>query len=869
MFAKSRFHLTIALLLLLFHTHTALSQIAQSKIENPQFGSLTGELGRSIAVDGKVMAVGAPASSPFGISGSGLVRIYESDDLGDWHYITDLTADDAEAGDAFGWSVAVSGMTVIVSARRDDLTGRPDAGSAYVFVKENGAWIQQAKLTADDGSTNDQFGIAVALSGDRAIIGAWGNSSNTGAAYVFLRSGEVWTQEMKLTAEDGMAGDEFGCSVSISGETAVVGAYYDNDYGTHCGAAYVFELSANTWEQQAKLIGSDTASYDFFGMSVSISNDVIAVGAYGDDSTATDCGSVYVYVRSDVFWFQQSKCVAGDRAAYDAFGRSVSISNDILWVGSDMDDDRGSNSGSAYLFLFVAGSYVQGAKYFPADGAADDNFGRSVAISGDEVVFGSYRDDDARPDCGSAYWARQSMGSWSMLGKLSPVDGAEEDLFGEAVALSGNTAVVGSPSDDPQGLDSGSVFAFTQAEGEWLVQGNIFPADASAGDRFGASVSIDGDGAIIGAPGKDSSGADAGGAYIFGRKDQQWSEDNNLLAADSVAGDQFGKSTAILGDTAVVGAPGCNTGRGAVYVYKKSSTGWEQQAKLSAQDGSVNDHFGGSVALAENTIVIGADGDDDNGPDSGSAYIFTASELGWSELQKIIASEGLPGDHFGGSVAIVGDTLAVGAQSRDGLAIDSGSVYVFARSENVWAEQYICQSDDALRLGRSIALAEDMLVAGALDFDGSGCFHLFTRWKDHWTDELVSVAADASPDDLFGVSVAVQDGTVIAGASKNNGPEVNSGAAYSCEISHRVVFCTDGTQGASLDGQTTQTVQHGDACSAVKALAPEGYRFRKWTRNGETVSTDNPLTLTDISAATRITAVFVMKLETKNWSRYE
>ncbi len=212
-----------------------------------------------------------------------------------------LTAKDGAVFDSFGVSVALSGETAIVGADLDHVGANAEQGSAYVFTRSGGVWTEEAKLTAGDGAAGDEFGFSVAISGETAIVGAYGDDAGAngdqGSAYVFIRSGGVWTQQAKLTASDGAAGDEFGRSVAISGETAIVGAGLD-DVGANGnqGSAYVFILSGGVWAEQAKQTASDGAAFDLFGVSVALSGDTAIVGAYLDDVGANgDQGSAYVY----------------------------------------------------------------------------------------------------------------------------------------------------------------------------------------------------------------------------------------------------------------------------------------------------------------------------------------------------------------------------------------------------------------------------------------------------------------------------------------------------------------------------------------------------------------------------------------------
>jgi hypothetical protein len=225
-----------------------------------------------------------------------------------------------------------------------------------VFVRSGTSWTEQAKLTASDAAADDDLGISVGLSGDTAVVGAYFDdhpgAMDAGSAYVFHRSGTNWTEQAKLTAIGAAALDYFGYSVSLSGDTALVGAYSDDHAGgTSAGSAYVFARSGTAWTEQAKLTASDAAANEAFGISVSISGDTIVVGADGDDQAlGTNVGSAYMFSRSGTRWTEQAKLTASDGAAFDYFGR-VSLSGDSVLVGASQDDHTdGSDAGSAYVF---------------------------------------------------------------------------------------------------------------------------------------------------------------------------------------------------------------------------------------------------------------------------------------------------------------------------------------------------------------------------------------------------------------------------------------------------------------------------------------------------------------------------------------
>jgi hypothetical protein len=295
-----------------------------------------------------------------------------------------LTASDGTASDDFGYSVALSGGTALVGARFAD----DNEGAAYVFVRNGTAWTEQAKLTGAEAVSAAHFGTSVALNDDTALVGARsdkvGANAAQGAAYVFVRSGTAWTQQARLTAADGLPFDHFGKSVAINGGTAVVGA---NDTNASTGSAYVFVRTGSTWTQQAELTASDGMVTDGFGLSVAVSGDTALVGAPSDDvDGGGDQGSAYVFVRSGTTWTEQRHLTAGDGAALDRFGENVALSGETAIVGAPQDD---GSRGSAYAFIRIGTTWTTQGKLTAADGAANDRFGASVALSGDLAVVGS------------------------------------------------------------------------------------------------------------------------------------------------------------------------------------------------------------------------------------------------------------------------------------------------------------------------------------------------------------------------------------------------------------------------------------------------------------------------------------------------
>lgn len=433
-----------------------------------------------------------------------------------------LKASNTEAMDEFGISVAISGDTVIVGARSEDSAATgvngnqvdnslDGAGAAYVFVRNGSVWTQQAYLKASNTGMFDLFGSSVAIEGDTVVIGAVGESSaanivngdqtdnsaaGAGAVYVFVRSGVTWTQQAYLKASNTGAGDEFGQSLAIAGDTLIVGAAGEdsaatgvngsqaNNAASRAGAAYVFVRSGALWSQQAYLKASNTDANDNFGGSVAISGDTIIVGAVVEagastgvngnqaDNSASEAGAAYVFVRNGVVWSQQAYLKASNTAAGDKFSNSVAVSGDTAVVAApgedsaatgvnrNQADNSADSAGAAYVFVRNGAVWSQQAYLKASNTNAVDTFGNSVAVLGDTAVVGAAFEDSAATgvngnqadnsasSAGAAYVFVRDRAKWTQQAYLKASNTGAGDIFGAALAISGNTVIVGASFED-------------------------------------------------------------------------------------------------------------------------------------------------------------------------------------------------------------------------------------------------------------------------------------------------------------------------------------------------------------------------------------------------------------------------------------
>lgn len=399
----------------------------------------------------------------------------------DWNQVSKLVSSDRDLGDYFGGSVSISGNYAIVGAQHEDNDvnnqfDMGEAGGAYIFKKIEGNWEFVQKIVASDRAVGDNFGYSVCISGDYAIVGAaWENEdslgnnnlNDAGSAYIFKNIDGHWTQIKKLTAQDRMDADNFGYSVAIDQDFAIVGARYQ-DYDSNgqnviesAGAVYVFKNNSDNWNQIQKIVSNDRGYKDYFGSAVSLSGEHFIVGSAWENensagtSTLSDAGSAYIFKKVGTTWVQEQKLVPLDRETADNFGYSVAISGTVAVIGARYEDhdENGQNgisaAGSAYIFEYLNGNWVQTKKAVASDRAYEAQFGWSVAAYGDFALVGAFQEDsdqnhlNSLSNAGAAYLFKKEYGNWMEIQKLTASDRNSGDNFGISVAVLEDYSLIG------------------------------------------------------------------------------------------------------------------------------------------------------------------------------------------------------------------------------------------------------------------------------------------------------------------------------------------------------------------------------------------------------------------------------------------
>jgi len=397
-----------------------------------------------------------------------------------------------------------------------------DQGASYPITIDPLIYLEQ-KVFASDGAAEDLFGHSVALDGNTALVGAYlddiDGNSNQGSVYVFVLNGIDWNLQQKLIASDGAAGNKFGDSISLSGNTALVGASGDDiDVNSDQGSAYIFVREGTIWSQQAKLITSDGAAEDYFGSSVALDDDTALVGAPGDDiETNVNQGSAYVFIYSETSWKLQAKLTASGPSEAEGFGYSVSLDDDTALIGSPFNEiPHHGAAGAAYIFVRMRTSWNQQAKLnAPNISGWDARFGHAVSLSGNTALIGARGEDfevgiRIIRDQGSAYIFVRDGTTWHQQAKLTASDAAENDEFGISVAADDDIALVGSSHGQ------GTVYFFMYDGVTWNEQGVLTASDGDMGDKF-SNVAVSGNIALVGAETDEFGTNDRQGSAYFYR----------------------------------------------------------------------------------------------------------------------------------------------------------------------------------------------------------------------------------------------------------------------------------------------------------------------------------------------------------------
>ena len=644
--------------------------------------------GYSVGISGTRVVVGAPFDD-MGAVNAGSVHVFDLAGATPATPVATFNNPSPAPDDGFGHAVAISGLQVVVGVPDDD-AGAVNAGTVHVYDLAN-AQGTGPLVTINNPSpvAGDAFGYAVAVDGNRVVIGAhWvdsGSFFNSGRAFVYQVSGATATRVATFNNPSPGQGDSFGTSVGISGTRVVVGAQFDSSGAQSAGSAYVYNLAGASPSIPTVTLNNPTPAVgDHFGRAVAISGTKVVVGAFQRYITAPNAGRAFVFDLSRPTPTSPEAVLDNPSpASYDEFGLAVAVSGTRVIVGSHQDDTVTENAGTAYAYELGGPTPTVPAFLLNSPSpAVGDEFGTSVAVSGTRVVVGAPRDDTGAADAGSAYVFDLAGATAAVpvatLRNPSPVAG---DLFGLSVGISGTRVVVGAPRDDTGATDAGSAYIYDLAGATptlpLATMNNPTPA---SGDNFGSSVAIDGTWVVVGAPYDDGGAGNAGSAYVYYSLGANTALLANIPNPSPALNDYFGWAVAVSGTRAVVGAPRDNTGAnlaGSAYVYNFSGgSATIPAATLSST--TAFERFGSAVAVSGNRVVVGAPNNTGGAVGAGRARLY---DLTGATPTVPVATLNKPTpalyDTFGSFVAISGTRTAVGALNSDGFTTSGENAFVF------------------------------------------------------------------------------------------------------------------------------------------------------------------------------------------------
>ena len=764
------------------------------------------KFGSAVAMDGDWAICGAPDRDPGGfIVDSGTAYVFHR--VGpDWIQQQKLTPGGLVTFEHLGAAVAISGDTILIGAPGHGLPYALNTGAAYVYHFDGATWKLQQKLLAEDGDASDKFGFKVGLYGDFALVGA--PQHENGAVYLFHRNSfNKWEQQQEIAPTGGTYYQGFGRSMAVSGDRALIGAQSSD-------AAFVFHFDGVNWTQEQEITIPPYAFLEQFGQCVALSGNQALVSSSTPGFEAT-IGLVYLYHYDGKAWNFEQAMVAGDSAEAVAFGRALALSSDTILIGAA---GAGGGAGAAYVFRNDGYSWVQQRKVIPPEAVLGDKFGAVLALEGALAIIGApgaavpplpghpgaafFVNLDQQVDCnlnGVADACDISSGTSADANTNAIPDECEgpqcesihrvlgeryREDFGYAVSLEGDTALVGAPIDREGSLWPGSAFLLGLKNGHWSVEQRLLPAEFDSGEGFGISVQLQGDTALIGAFGGAGEFPIPGAAYAFRRENGQMVQQQKIVADDRATGDLFGYSLALIGDTLIVGAPHNDEAAfhaGAVYVFTFDGNNWIQQQKLLPSDPAKHLHFGQDLAISGDWIIVGTDPYETDA--DGAAYLFHYDGTSWIQQQKLMLNGG-PTEHFGMAVAISETTAAVcGYELPPGGAYHS-FVYVYNYNGSRWAQTQQLSPADASHFFRAeeVTISNDtMLIGSPYDRDNgsqSGTAFVFKFDGTAWKEVRKLLAPDGSSGDRFGIATALAGDRCIIGASSDDGYAYNSGTVY-------------------------------------------------------------------------------------------
>lgn len=788
---------------------------AFDKVTNDSFG-------RSCAIsgDGTRLVVGAYGVTVGGQPSAGAVYVFVKTN-GNWLLEQKIVMPNPTTQDNFGLvcSMDATGTRMAISAASSDIGGNVDSGAVYIYTRTGVNWALEQRLTIAGGATNAYFGSLLDLNPDasRLAVGSFGTSTYTGTAYVYSRSGTVWTLEATINPGDLPTNTYYGCSVSLddAGTRLAVGAY---NSGT--GYAYVYLRTGTSWALEQKISG--TVSGSAFGWQTVLSADGtrLAISARNLSAGAsTGVGAVEIWLRTGVVWAREAILQASDGRTDDLFGYQVRMNAtaNLLFVSALRGDiiNSTNDTGAVYVFSRTGTTWAQLKKYTASNGASGDNYGVGMDISADGstlLVSAHLADPGGIVNAGAAYVysGTANFSPFKEQAKLIMNDGQSGNSFSQCISVSadGTRALIGNWKQANGPLtQTGSAYFFHKEGSNWVFDHKVYSPGATNTGAFGSAgvMASDGNRCIIGA---HNEGNAQGNAYIFVRSGNTWTAEATLSDPLTASSDFFGSAVTISADGSRAAVSGQNVDNGATVntggaiVFKRTGTSWAIEQRIYGNDVATGDGFGaaGIVMSADGTrLVVSSIYATVGGlAQAGATYVFVYNGSSWVQEQKIVNDVNQATGYFGWSVAIndAATRLAISAPYQTvGSLTRAGKVNIYNRVGSVWTLETTIISpnpETQTNFGLPVSFSADgvLLLIGSASATqngvAGGAAFLFTKSSGSWALYGTARSSDYTAGDNFGGTLwLARNGLSAAiGATGNDAGGVNNvGAAYMFNIS--------------------------------------------------------------------------------------
>ena len=659
--------------------------------------------------------------------------------------------------------------------------------NGIITINDNDSYFEE--IDSPNSEVDGKFGNSVSLYGNRLAIGAYdenGGATDSGRVYIYDLSGETWSLTQTLTSPNAQTDGLFGNSVSLYGNRLAIGAYNENGGATDSGRVYIYDLSGETWSLTQTLTSPNAEDFGYFGNSVSLYGNRLAIGAHDEDGGATNSGRVYIYDLSGT-WSLTQTLTSPNYEINGRFGNSVSLYGDRLAVGAYRESGGAiTDSGRVYIYD-LSGTWSLTQTLTSPNAESIGYFGNSVSLYGNRLAIGAdYENAGGIGNSGRVYIYDLS-GTWSLTQTLASPNAESSGYFGNSVSLYGNRLAIGAHYEDGGATNSGRVYACVLFSNTWIT---LISPNAEVTGYFGGSVSIHGNRMAIGAENEDGGASSAGRVYIYDLNNNVWSLTQTLTSPNAILNGFFGDSVSLYGDRLAISAyaehGGAIVDSGQVYIYDLSNGVWSLTQTLTSPNAEVTGYFGWSVSLYESTLAIGAERENGGATDSGRVYIYDLSGETWSLTQTLTSPNATSGGYFGYSISLYGNRLTIGAQNENGEAIaDSGQVYIYDLF-GTWSLTQTLTSPNAEssgHFGNSVSLYGDRLAIGAFQEDGgeaiynSGRVYIYDL-SGTWSLTQTLSSPNAASSGYFGTLVSLYNKTLIVGTNETVESVSNSGRSY-------------------------------------------------------------------------------------------